>query len=354
MAEKFRVGFIGCGRPWRTEGSTGFGMAYAHAGGYKKLTDCELVACADISETNAKAFAEANGVPAVYTDYNEMLAKERLDIVSICTWPHLHAQMVIDAARAGVKAIHCEKPMAPTYGESHRMARFCEERGVQLSFNHQRRFLEPFQRARQMLKEGVIGELKRIEGACADIFDWGTHWLDMFFFYNNETPVEWVIGQIDSRKEHKVFGVPLENQAICDFKFANGVRALLFTGAGSDVGFANRLIGSKGIIELLWDQPVLRVMTEAEAGWRIVETKEGLHDGVAIDRAIADLVDALKTGREPELSARRALRATEVIFATYESSRRRGRVDMPLDIDDSPFLSMLEAGDIGPGATRKR
>ncbi|MGQ9698465.1 MAG: gfo/Idh/MocA family oxidoreductase, partial [Armatimonadota bacterium] len=118
--------------------------------------------------------------------------------------------------------------------------------------------------------------------------------------------------------------------------------------------FANRLIGSKGIIELLWDQPVLRVMTEAEAGWRIVETKEGLHDGVAIDRAIADLVDALKTGREPELSARRALRATEVIFATYESSRRRGRVDMPLDIDDSPFLSMLEAGDIGPGATRKR
>ena len=57
-----------------------------------------------------------------------------------------------------------------------------------------------------------------------------------------------------------------------------------------------------------------------------------------------DLVDALKNGREPELSARRALAATQLIFATYESSRRRGRVDFPLAIDDSPFLSMIDDG----------
>ena len=352
MADKLRVGFIGCGRPWRTEGATGFGMAYAHADGYADIPDVELAACADIVEENAKAFAEKNKVPAVYTNYHEMLSKEKLDIVSICTWPHLHATMVIDSARAGVKAIHCEKPMAPTWGESLQMARFCEERGVQLTFNHQRRFLEPFQRAKQLLKEGAIGELKRIEGACADIFDWGTHWLDMFFFYNDETPPEWVIGQIDSRREHKVFGVPLENQAICDFQFANGVRGLLFTGAGSDVGFANRLIGTKGIIEIHWDQPVLRLMNEKAAGWQIIETKEGLHDHVAIKRAIADLVDALRTGREPELSARRALHATEVIFATYESSRRRGRVDMPLDVYDSAFITMLNEGAIGPKAPK--
>ena len=38
------------------------------------------------------------------------------------------------------------------------------------------------------------------------------------------------------------------------------------------------------------------------------------------------------------------LRATELIFATYESSRRRGRVDLPLAVEDSPFLSMVESG----------
>jgi hypothetical protein len=44
------------------------------------------------------------------------------------------------------------------------------------------------------------------------------------------------------------------------------------------------------------------------------------------------------------MSARRALRATELIFATYESSRRRGRVELPLTIEDSPLLAMIEAG----------
>jgi hypothetical protein len=46
------------------------------------------------------------------------------------------------------------------------------------------------------------------------------------------------------------------------------------------------------------------------------------------------------------LSARYALQATELIFASYESSRRRGRVDLPLTIDDSPFLTMLAYGDL--------
>jgi predicted dehydrogenase len=352
MADKFRVGFIGVGRPWRTEGATGFGMAYSHAAGYAKLPDCELVACADISEENAKAFAERFSVPATYTDYNQMLAEEKLDVVSICTWPHLHARMVIDSAKAGVRAIHCEKPMAVTWGEALSMARCCEERGVQLTFNHQRRFLEPFQRAKKLLKDGLIGQMKRIEGACDNIYDWGTHWLDMFFFFNDETPPEWVIAQIDARRERKVFGVPLENQAVVDFQFTNGVRGLLQTGDGADVGYANRLVGSEGVIELRWEQPVLNVLGGGHGRWTVVEVAEGLHDGVAIDRAIADVVDALKTGREPELSARRALHATEVFFAAYESSRRRGRVDLPLDAYDSAFQTMLESKMIGPGVSK--
>ena len=65
----------------------------------------------------------STAVPQSTLDYHEMLARENLDIVSICTWPHLHAPMVIAAAEAGVRAIHCEKPMAPTWGEARRMVR---------------------------------------------------------------------------------------------------------------------------------------------------------------------------------------------------------------------------------------
>ncbi len=68
----------------------------------------------------------------------------------------------------------------------------------------------------------------------------------------------------------------------------------------------------------------------------------------AIDRAIADAVACLLDGRRCQLEARNALIATEIIFGAYESSRRRGRVDFPLDIDDNPLASMVEDGSLTP------
>ncbi len=348
---QFRVGFIGAGRPWKSEGATGFGMAYQHADGYVRTGQCTLAAVADLSDENAQAFAEKYGIPRTYSDYPAMLAEENLDIVSICTWPHLHAPMTIAAARAGVKAIHCEKPMAPTWGEAKEMARACEENGVKLTFNHQRRFLGPFQAARAQVDAGAIGKLTQIEGNCGDIYDWGTHWLDMFFFYHHETPAQWVLAQIDSHEEHKVFGVPLENQALCEFQFTDGVRAFLATGRDSHEPVAHRLIGTEGIIEVLWDASFVRLMNATTNGWQTIEQTDNLHGPDGVERAIADVVDSLATGRESMLSAKNALRATEVIFAAYESSRRRGRVELPLTTEDNAFITMLAERQIGPQRT---
>ena len=346
-----RVGIIGCGRLRRTEGATGFGMAHAHARGYEASADADIVALADINLENARAFQQEHAVPDVeqrlYTDYHEMLAQEALDMVSITTWPHLHAEMVIAAAEAGVRAIHCEKPMAPTFGEAKRMTQVCAERGVQLTFNHQRRFGTPFRRARELLRDGAIGELLRIEAHCSNMYDWGTHWFDMMFFYNDETPVEWVIGQIDSRDGQRIFGVPVEGQGISHFRYQNGVYGLLITGSKTALEASNRLVGTEGIIEVGHSAEVpLRLWNADTAGWQAVDTGAGLHGDDYVRIAVLDAIDALQTGREPELSARKALQATELIFATYESSRRRGRVDLPLDVEDSPFLAMLTAGDM--------
>src|SRR5947209_8540586 len=117
-----RAGFIGTGKPRFQEGSTGFGMGYEHAMGYKACQGIELAACADLSPENGQAFAGHFKVPAVYTDYRRMLKKEKLDMVSICTWPHLHFPMVAACIRWGVKFIHCEKPMAVTWGDARKMA----------------------------------------------------------------------------------------------------------------------------------------------------------------------------------------------------------------------------------------
>lgn len=340
----YRVGIIGTGKPWRSAGATGFGMGHAHAEGYRASPDARLVALADLNLDNAKAFQERHGGDVIYHDYRQMLANERLDIVSVCTWPHLHAEMVIACAEAGVRAIHCEKPMAPTFGEARRMVAACEAGGAQLTFNHQRRFGTPFRKARDLLRQGAIGALRRMEATCGNLFDWGTHWFDMLFFFNDETPVEWVIGQVDMRGAESIFGVTVEGQGISQFKFRNGVSGMLQTGVSAPEPLVIRLYGEDGTIELGHsDEAPLRVWGDGMAGWQTVAVDEGLHGHACHTRAILDLIDALKTGREPELSARRALQATELIFATYESSRRRGRVDLPLTIDDSPLAALMEA-----------
>src|SRR5581483_301833 len=136
---RLRIGFIGTGRKKERPDLSGFFMAFQHGAGYQALSDsCAMVACADIVRENAAAFAQAMGIPedGIFADYREMLVTARPEMVSICTWPHLHAPMVIDCARAGVRAIHCEKPMADTWGAARLMAQECERCGVQLTFNH--------------------------------------------------------------------------------------------------------------------------------------------------------------------------------------------------------------------------
>jgi UDP-N-acetylglucosamine 3-dehydrogenase len=330
--ETLRVGIIGCGRPLRTAGATGFGMSHWHARGYEETPDCAIVALADLSEENARAFQAEHGGDRIYTDYRAMLAEARPDIVSICTWPHLHAEMVIAAAEAGVRAIHCEKPMAPSWGEARRMVEACEARGVQLTFNHQRRFGVQFQRARELLRAGAIGELQRFEMRCPDLFDWGTHWFDMCHFYNDETSAAWVLAQADFRDGRTPFGIVLEGQGLSHVGFTNGVHALLLTGRDHGQAAWQRIVGTEGVIEVeVEGGPLLRVWGRGQTGWEAIDLPDEGSALALVPRGIHDLIDALRTGREPELAARRALRATELSFASYESARQGERIDLPLE-----------------------
>ena len=68
---------------------------------------------------------------------------------------------------------------------------------------------------------------------------------------------------------------------------------------------------------------------------------------------VKNAIDALESGDEPVLSYKKALRASEIIFAFYESVRRHARVELPLtDVDDNPFLTMQAAGDFERGHSR--
>ena len=348
---KLKIGFIGTGRKPERAGVMGYAMCYQHADAYAKLDTCQMTACADIVEANAKAFADQYGIEAIYLDYHEMLAMESLDVVSICTWPHLHADMAIACAQAGVKVCHCEKPMDLTYGGSRRMLQVADQFGMALSFNHQRRYGKPFRKTKELIDSSGIGEVVRLEAAIGDLYDGGTHWVDMLNYFNGEVPAEWILGQVDCRRERRAFGAPVETQGICQVKYRNGVYALFATGeAQHSLGVPFRIHGTTGVIELAWSPtpgPMLRYRALGDADWTPVDCEgESLHGPGFIDRAIADVIDCHLSGRECELCARHALNATEIIFGCYESSRARKRIDCPLDVDDNPLVAMIDYGDV--------
>jgi UDP-N-acetylglucosamine 3-dehydrogenase len=338
-----RVAFIGTGRKWKAEGATGFGMAYAHASGYKKLAGVELVACADIKKENADAFAAETGTKRAWTNYREMLRKEKPDMVSVCTWPHLHYPMVMDSIKAGVKAIHCEKPMGFTFGEAKKMTEAAAAKKVKLTFNHQRRMGTPYRKVQDMIRAGELGKIVRMEAYTSNFYDWGTHWLDMLNKFNGESPALWVIGQLDWRKGTRVFGAPCDNQGIYHIGYKNGVQTIFQCGESPVPGLCFRILGEKGTAELHWGAPVLKVRIEGRDPGEF-PTYPSLDFEPLNDLSIAEVVGAVREGRTSELCAENALRATEIIYAGYESSRRRGRVDLPLTIKDNPLESMIRKG----------
>lgn len=349
------VAMIGCGRPLRTEGATGFGMAHRHLAGFLRTGRCTLAAVADLSRPNAEAFvAEHNPAARIFADYHEMMAAVRPEVVSVCLWPHLHAEVVCALAPFRPRLIFCEKPMDIHWDAALRMHEVCRQHDVMLVFNHQRRYNLPLSRAKELLDSGAIGRLLRLEGAWHNLSDTGTHVLDLMFFFNGDSPADWVIGQIDLQDGVRVFGAIQTGHGITEFRFRNGVRALYRFGPPHvELGALLRLTGDAGEIEILFDAPWLRIRRHTQPTWEVVDTGESIHDDLGIYRAIADTLACLDAGREPPLGSTNALRATEVIFATAESARRRGRVDLPLPSGPCAMLQMVAAGEmkLGPRFT---
>jgi predicted dehydrogenase len=374
----FRVGFIGTGANPDDPDTDGYAMAYRHAAAYGRLDDCEVVACADIIQENAEAFARKHGIDErhVYEDYLEMLEEADLDVVSVCTPPSTHAPLVIGAAKTGkVRAIHCEKPMADTLADAREMVTVCERAGVQLTINHQYRFGKPYARAKELLDAGEVGELRRFEFGHTTLFDMGSHFFDLCNWYNEGSDPTWMLAQVDYTQENKMFGVHNENQAIAQWRYENGVYGLASTGRGDDFGDGLfRIVGTEGEMRIGGPDGALRLRRDGK-GWKTIDTgRDGiwgeasgrvnavlkrvssvapgplgsrLEPTTFIDRAIeSEVIGALSEGRTPDVDGRTALGAHELIFGAWESVRRRGRVEFPLTVDDNPLEAMVEAGDL--------
>jgi len=328
-------------------------MAYRHAPGYERLDRCEIVACADLVRENAEDFAAEFDIDAdhVFEDYEEMLAAVDPDVVSVCTPVPTHAPIVLDCIHSGAPdAVHCEKPMATRWDDARLMAQEADRYGVQLTFNHQRRFEPRWRKPKELLDDGEIGDLERLEVSAKTLLDNATHFIDLANFYNDERPAEWVLGQLDYREEHVKYGAHNANQTLALWGYPNGVEGLAITGHGTEtVGASNRLVGSEGVIEVnpTDSDAAARIRRAGDAEWSALDVDRGDWAG-SIAAGIEHLIDCLDAGDEPELSARRALNVTEIIFGTYESARQRGRIDLPLRAEGNALEEMVESGELTP------
>lgn len=357
---EYDIAFVGTGKPRGTEDATGFGMAHKHAEAYGKLEECRFAACVDLVHENAQAFAEMYDIPGehAYVDYKQMLRAVEPDIVSVCVPPAVHAELVLGCIHSGVvDAVHCEKPMATDWDDCQEMVAAAAEHDVQLTFNHQRRFGWPFREAKRRLNAGDIGELERIEFAAANLFDYGTHSFDLCNYYNDEAESEWVMGQIDYREKNEVFGVPNSTQAVVQWKYENGVFGYGSTGVGTGglaIDCHHRLRGTDGTIEVGVGfcgsgGPPLRMRQAGDGEWEVVDCDGvGVHGPGFHEKAIEHVVQTLNKGVKSELSGENTLRGSQLIFGAWESSHRRGRVDLPLKIDSNPLQSMINSGALPP------
>ena len=191
---KHRVAVIGC---------TGVGTR--HASGLVGLPHADLVAACDLSQEVLNEFKKhwQDTWPDIvlYKDHRDLLEKENLDIVTVATSDHRHADLVVDAAAAGVRGIFCEKPMATNLTDADRMLAAVEQHHTILSIDHTRRWLPLWRHTREMVARGDIGPVQYLVGTLngprAMLFRNGTHLIDAICYFAAADP-EWVVAELEA------------------------------------------------------------------------------------------------------------------------------------------------------------
>lgn len=360
IGAKLRSVVIGCGSG--SQGRAGaHSIGYAHGAAYRESPDVALVGVADLNPANLAAYTSEFQIDPshAYIDYVEMLKQEAPDIVSVCTWPPLHPEMVINAATYGAKGIWCEKPMALSLSAIDQMLEACRASGSYLIVNHQRRFLEPFTLARSIMDSGQIGETLTIHAGIDDwdLLSWGTHWIDMFRFLQHDARCEWVMSQIDTRSNRIRYGHSVEDHGVTCFAFPSGTHAFLETGIQTPNSPAMRIAGTEGLIDLMntpSDQleGAVRVLSPTQRGWEVPRTSENLNSIRGFHQSLAELVATMRGGPESQINGESGRATTEMILAAYESARLRRRIDLPLQISDFPlsaYAGRVEDTEVGEG-----
>lgn len=145
-------GFIGCGQVTETKSGPAF----------DKIDRSEVVAVMSRDAAKAKAYAESRGIKRWYDDALDLIEDPEVNAIYIATPPSSHATYAIMSMKAG-KPVYIEKPMAVTYEECCRINRISKETGMKVFVAYYRRYLPYFQKVKDLVDNGEIGNVINIQ-----------------------------------------------------------------------------------------------------------------------------------------------------------------------------------------------
>ena len=209
----YKCVMLGCG-----------GRASGHADAYRHVKGGELTAVCDMDEERLHPFAEEWGVPNKYTSYEEMLEKEKPDVLHVVTPPTIRHSVMKTASDAGVPACVVEKPIA-VQGEDYRdLVNLCENTNTKFCVNTQLNFHPANLKLKGIVAAGKIGDIKFIDASARSTpIDQGPHVLQLVSSYiDNSRPTQ-VFGNI-SGVENLAGRQPSPDDATATIFYENGVR----------------------------------------------------------------------------------------------------------------------------------
>ena len=351
MSEKtYRVGIIGLGRMGSTiddEGHTE--LPYSVAASAVESPRLELVAGADLDDEKCAAFAERWDVEAVYTDYREMVEKEALDLVAVCTAaclpkPHnkspnaqdrsdSHADLTVALAEMGVPMLYVEKAMASSMQRADEVLAAVQKSGAVFNTGVLRRFDNRYTVVKDAIADGQIGEVKAVvHYAPSSLMHGHIHSIDTVSYLLGDPQIAAVRGELLPRDENFTGRhIAFDPRATYQLRFENDIEAWTVPGGYWEF----EVLGSEGSIRSLNNGAgaVLR-KPDGKRGWQEVPF-EFVTPKSPVVQCLEDLVEAYEAKRLALGHVELTHHITEACIGVAESHLRGGAwVELPLQERD--------------------
>ncbi len=322
----------------------------AHMDGYNRVDEVDVVAVVDPVEPARQTYMGDYGIPRGYATLAEALKKEEPDIVSVCVWHLLHDPVTVEAAAGpSVKGIICEKPMAIGMARADRMVEACEANDTKLVISHQRRFTPGWEKAKELVEEGAIGEVIRADLRVKDgLANWGTHSIDGARFITGDPKAQWVMGAVERRTDKHERDTAIEDSCMGLIHFGPSLQFFIQSDLWDRNCDAGKFLlrGTEGLLHVT--ETKIQLFNASTAGW--TEVPLGLQEGdVAIGGNMnaaqtKELIEWIEGGPEHRGSGRKARDTVEVMMAMYESARHNRVIHLPLEEKEYPLELMIEEG----------